>query len=171
MPKKTSQSSPDPAEPPKLPKPSASARPKASPPPALKRPLPAASVARAKKAFKGFSLSRFARDATPSNYVAPGQSPAEVQRQVISKHIDKLKTADGAQRSMTIALPVATIKQLLPSFDTKAGTVDLKDVLSLIQNNMGGTEFYAHGNPTLNRLTVQAQVQQIIDSIKNGAKK
>jgi len=74
-------------------------------------------------------------------------------------------------RAMTIALPDATLKQLLPSLNTKAGTIDLADVLSLIQKNMGGTEFYANGNPTLNRIAVQAKVQQIINSVKQGAKK
>ena len=71
---------------------------------------------------------------------------------------------------MTIALPEATIKQLLPSYDAKAGTIDLGEVMRLIQQNMRGTEFYAKGNPTLNRLAIQSQVQQIIDTVKQGAK-
>src|SRR6266566_2290487 len=149
MPKKTSQSSPDFADPPKLPKASASARPKAPSPRALKRPLPAASVARARQAFKGFTLSRFACDATPSNYVAAGEHHSEVQKRVISNVIDRLRNADAPTRGMTIALPDLAAKHLLPSLDAKAGTIDLDEVISLIQKNMNGTEFYANGNPTL----------------------
>jgi hypothetical protein len=43
--------------------------------------------------------------------------------------------------------------------------------MSLIQQNIRGTEFYASGNPTLNRLAIQSQVQQIIDNIKQDGKK
>jgi hypothetical protein len=146
-------------------------QPKTSSAPVLKRPVAAASVAKAKKAFNSFSLSKFAGDALPPHYVAPGQSPAEAQRRKISQHLDTLKNAVAPTRAMTIALPDATLKELLPSLDTKAGTIDLADVMSLIQKNMGGTEFYANGNPTLNRIAVQAQVQQIIDNIKQDGKK
>jgi hypothetical protein len=137
----------------------------------LKRLLPAASLARAKKAFKSFSLSRFAKDETPSNYVAAGQHHSEVQKRMISKVIDRLKNADAPTRGMTIALPDSAAKQLLPSLDAKARTIDLDEVIRLIQKNMNGTEFYANGNPSLNRLAVRAQVQQIISSIKHGGAK
>ena len=107
----------------------------------------------------------------PSNFVAAGQSPAKAQQRIISQHIDNLNNADAPTRAMSIALPDGTIKQLLPSFNAKAGTLDLGEVMSLIQQNTRGTEFYANGNPTLNRLAIQSQVQQIIDSVKQGAKK
>jgi hypothetical protein len=115
-------------------------------------------------------LSKFAGNPLPLNRVAAGQDPAAAQQQVISQHIDNLNNAATPTGAMTIALPDATIKQLLPSFDAKAGTIDLGEVMSLIQQNMRGTEFYANGNPTLNRLAVQSQVQQIIDSVKHGAR-
>lgn len=137
----------------------------------LKRPLPAASVAKAKKAFKSFSLSKFAGNATPSNYIAAGQNPAEAQRQEISRHLNLLSNPDAPPRAMTIAFPDATIKQLLPSLNAKAGTIDLGEVMTLIQKNMRGTEFYANGNPTLNRIAIQSQVQQIIDNVKQDGKK
>ena len=139
--------------------------------PRLKRPVPAASVAKAKEAFKSFSLSKFAGNATPLSHVAAGQSPADAQRRMISQHLDNLNNADTPNRGITIALPDATIKQLLPSFNAKDGTIDLGEVMTLIQKNMRGTEFYASGNPTLNRLAIQGQVQQIIDSVKQEAKK
>jgi hypothetical protein len=137
---------------------------------ALGRPVPATSVAKAKKAFNSFNLSKFAGNGTPSNYVAAGQSPADAQRRKISQHLDNLSNADAPTRAMTIALPDATLKQLLPSLNTKAGTIDLGEVLSLMQKNMSGTEFLSNGNPTLNRLTVQSQVQEIIDNVKQGGK-
>jgi len=137
----------------------------------LQPPVPAASVTKAKTAFKSFSLSKFAGNATPLSHVAAGQSPAEAQRRMISQHIDNLNNADAPARAITIALPDAVIKQLLPSLNTKRGTIDLGEVINLIQNNMRGTEFYANGNPTLNRLAIQGQVQKIIDSVKQEAKK
>lgn len=143
----------------------------ARPAPRLKRPVPAASVAKAKKAFKSFSLSKFAGNGTPSNYVAVGQNPAEVQRQTISQHLENLSSADLPARGITIALPEAVIKKLLPSFNAKARTIDLGEVIGLIQQNMRGTEFHCNGDPTLNRLAIQSQVQQIIESIKKGAQK
>jgi len=147
------------------------AQPKTSSARVLKRPVPAASVAKAKKVFKSFSLSKFAGNGTPSNYVTAGQSPAETQRRKISQHLDNLNTADAPTRAMTLALPDATIKKLLPSFNAKAGTIDLGELMSLIQQNMKGTEFYAKGNPTLNRLAIQSHVQRIIDSVKQEVKK
>ena len=146
-------------------------QPKTSSLPRLKRPVPAASVAKAKEAFKTFSLSKFAGNVISPNFVAAGQSPAPAQQRIISQQINKLNDAGASARAMTIALPDATIQQLLPSFDVKAGTIDLGEVMSLIQHNMRGTEFYAQGNPTLNRLAIQSQVQQIIESVKQDAKK
>jgi hypothetical protein len=146
-------------------------QPKTSSAPVLKPPVPAASVAKAKKAFKSFSLSKFAGNSVPLNHVAVGQSPAAAQQRVISQHIDNLNGMGGSTRAMTIALPDATIKQFFPSFNAKAGTIDLGEVMSFIQQNMRGTEFYANGNPTLNRLAIQSQVQKIIDSVKQGAKR
>lgn len=143
----------------------------ATPAPVLKRPVPAASVAKAKKAFKNFSLSKFAGNGTPSNYVPVGQNPAEAQRQIISQHLENLTSADLPARGITIALPEDTIKKLLPSFDAKTRTIDLSEVIDLIQQNLRGTEFYANGNPTLNRLAIHSQVQQIIDGIKKGGQK
>src|SRR5207302_10308821 len=106
-------------------------RPKISSAPLPKRPVPAASLAKAKNAFKSFSLSKYASNAMPANQVAAGQSPTIVQRRIISQHIKKLGNAEAPARAMTIALPAATIKQLLPSFNPKTGTIDLNDVMSL----------------------------------------
>jgi|SRR5579859_2007938 len=136
----------------------------------FKRPIPAKSITAAKNVFAKFSLSKFAGNRTPSNYVLVGQSPTVTQRRIISQYTTGLNNGDASTRAMTIALPEATIKQLLPSYDAKAGTIDLGEVMRLIQQNMRGTEFYAKGNPTLNRLAIQSQVQQIIDTVKQGAK-
>ncbi len=142
----------------------AAPRPKAAG--SLNRAVPASSLAKAKKAFSSFSLSRFAGDVLPSNHIAAGQNPAVVQRRIISQNIETLSKASAPSRAMTIALPAATIKQLLPSYDAKAGTVDLSDVMNLIQQSIRGTEFYSYGNPTLNSLAVQSQIQQIMASFK-----
>jgi hypothetical protein len=127
-------------------------------------------VARAKSAFRNFSASRFAGQ-PPANYVPAEGTPAEVQRKVITQHLNNLSEADTANRAMTLALPEASIRKLLPSFDAQAGTIELSDVITLIAKNMRGTEFYTNGNPTLNRLALQSQVRQIIASIRQGGKK
>ncbi len=139
--------------------------------PALKRAVPAASVAKAKKAFKGFNLSKFAGNGMPSNYVAAGESSVEAQRRMISRHIENQNNADSAIHGLTIALPDAMLKKLLPSFNAKARTIDLGEVISLIEQNMQGTEFYCSGNPTLNRMAIQSEVQRIIDNVKKRAHK
>jgi len=145
--------------------------PKAPAAPALKRPVPTASLAKAKTAFQRFSLSRFGRDAQPANYVAAKQNPATTQRTLISRHINVLKNADAPTRTMSLAFPDSLLKQLLPSLNASTGKVNLGEVMSLIQKNMRGTEFYANGDPTLNRLGIQAQLQEIIDGVTQGTKK
>jgi hypothetical protein len=132
--------------------------------------LPAKSHAKANSAFKNFSLSKFAGNPTPSNHVPAGEKVVEVQRKVITQRVRTLSQAGTSNQAMTIAFPPATIQKLLPSFNARAATVDLNDVMTLIAKNMHGTEFYSSGNPTLNRLALQAQVRQIIDTIK-GVKK
>src|SRR5258708_5098584 len=129
------------ARPSPSPRPLPASQPKTSSARALKRPVPAASVAKAKKAFKGFSLSKFAGNPIPANHVAAGQSPVEVQRRLISTHIENLNHADTPTRAMRVALTDTTIRQLLPSFNVEDGTVDLGEVMGVIQQNMRGTEF------------------------------
>jgi hypothetical protein len=133
------------------------------------RTLPPHAVSRAKEAFKNFSLSKFAGNARPTNYVGHTQTMMDTQRRVISHNLTRLQGASGTPRAMTIALPAAALSKLLPSYDANTGKVDLADVLKLLEQNMTGTEFVANGNPTLNRLAIQSQVQQIIDEVKRGA--
>jgi hypothetical protein len=62
---------------------------------------------------------------------------------------------------LTIALSEEARKLHLPSFNAKTGTVDLKDVMSLIEKNMRGTEFICKGHPVLNRLALRMRAQEI----------
>ena len=140
-------------------------------PPRINRAIPATSIARAKAAFKNFSLSKFAGTEFPANYVASGQSVAAVQQQVIQQHVEKLNQQDVPTRSLTVALPPSAIKKLFPSLNQHGGTIDLGEVLTVVEQNTRGTEFYAHGNPTLNRLSIEARVQQMINSVKQGGDK
>jgi len=153
-----------------------------SPSPALSvpstRPLPGASVHKAAKALKHFSLSRFSKDAHPHNYVPASKTRdastvQSVQRKMLARQVAALPAASAANSGMTIALPAGTIKEVLPSF--KGGTVDLAELLGLVRQRMQGREFYAVGNPTLTRLTrqseLQSQVNEIIATIKRGVPK
>jgi hypothetical protein len=71
-----------------------------------------------------------------------------------------------------VALPDAVIAELLPSFNVAAGTVDLTELLGVLRQRMQGTDFYASGNPTLNRVVqdfaLLSQVQAYIKAIKAG---
>jgi hypothetical protein len=144
----------------------------------MKRPLPAKSVAKAKKAFKNFSLSKFSKAAHPANFVpaAHVKNPAVVQR-VQKKHITQslvaIRKAVPVNPGMSLSLPAAMVGELLPSL--AAGEVKLGEVLALLKSRMAGTEFYADGNPTISRLATQSalqtQVQSIIDAIKGGTLK
>jgi hypothetical protein len=139
--------------------------------PATRRSIPAGSRVKAAKVFKHFSLSKYAGNATPPNHVVTAQSVVSTQRRIISRQITKLGNSTSSVRGMTIALPTASLKQLLPSFNQKTNTVDLNDVIHLIQQNVRGTEFYARGNPTLNRLAVESQLQQILADVTKSARK
>jgi hypothetical protein len=152
------------------PTPRAAAQPNAALPPRLKLRIPPKSVEKAKSAFSNFTLSKFAGNAPPPNYVTAKRSLAAVQKQAISNAIDTLQSSTP-NRAITLALPSADVKKLLPSFDAKSGSVQLSDVLGLVQQRMSGTEFFARGNPTLNRLAVEATAQQILDSFMKDLKK
>lgn len=151
----------------------------------IQRPLPSESKARATKALKNFSLSKFAEDALPRNYVAmeKAKDPAAVQavqRQMLTRQVHAMKDEFSVNRGMILALPDSMLKQLLPA-GMKKGKVELTDLLDVMKQRMTGTELYARGNPTLNRLStesnLQSQVKDIIRSIKHsnsskqGAKK
>ncbi len=133
---------------------------------------PPKSFAKALSVFKKFSLSKFPGKSAPSNYVPLGKNPATIQRKLIEHQLQKLRKTDMPNRGMMLALPRATtqLQKLLPSFNAKRATVDLKDLMKLITKNMRGTQFYAHGNPPLNRLALQSRVQEIMAAVKQQSK-
>lgn len=133
--------------------------------PAVQGPPSAASLARGKQAFQNFTLSKFSNGSRPPNVVAAGQTTADVQRQVIAAHINTLQNTDAPPRALTIAFPSNALRKLLPSYNKQAGTIDLSEVLRLVAQNMRGTEFYASGDPTLNRLTIDSRVKGIIADV------
>jgi hypothetical protein len=147
------------------------------PKPRPNRPLPVKSVQHAAKAFKNFSLSRFPKGETPSNYVLHAQAKVPsavnaVQRKAMAQQVDSLAARPLANPGITVALPDAVIAELLPSFNAAAGTVDLTELLGVLRIRMQGTDFYASGNPTLNRVVqdsaLLSQVQAYINAIKAG---
>ena len=151
----------------------------ASPSPTLrvKRPLPAKSVQKAADAFKKFSLSRFAQNATPANYVPAAQAKtpsavAAVQRKSVTTQIAALAANPPRTLGMSVALTPTSVAQLLPSLNAKTGTVGLAELLAALQQNLRGKQFYATGNPTLNRVvqnfTLLSQVQAYMSALKAG---
>jgi len=157
------------ALPPKSPSPSPTLR--------VKRPLPAKSVQKAADAFKKFSLSRFAQNATPANYVPAGQAKtpsavAAVQRKSVTTHTAALAANPPRTLGMSVALTPTSVAQLLPSLNAKTGTVGLAELLAALQQNLRGKQFYATGNPTLNlvvqNFTLLSQVQAYLSALKAG---
>src|SRR5262245_2096000 len=114
--------------------------------PLVKRPLPAKYYRRAAKAFKNFTLSKFPKDSKPPhNYVHHKQikDPAAVQavhRKIMTQQISTLRKANTLNQGLTLTLPKATIKKLLPSYKEKAGKIDLSELLGLLRRKMKGTE-------------------------------
>jgi hypothetical protein len=151
----------------------------ASPSPTLrvKRPLPAKSVQKAADAFKKFSLSRFAQNATPANYVPTAQAKtpsavAAVQRKSVTTQIAALAANPPRTLGMSVALTPTSVAQLLPSLNAKTGTVGLAELLAALQQNLRGKQFYATGNPTLNlvvqNFTLLSQVKAYLSALKAG---
>ena len=144
-----------------------------------KRPSPQQSLEKAKRTFANFSLSRFAKDALPANFVHPASAkdPAAVQnlqKDLITQQLDKLPDTDPQNRGMTFAFPVAKLAEMqksLPGIGKDGGNIQLADLLNYMQGKMNGTVFYANGNPVLKRLTAEtqfrSQARTIVASIMN----
>jgi hypothetical protein len=139
----------------------------------------ARSHIRAAKAFENFNQSRFARDATPANYVASHEAkqPAAVQKkqkQLISQKLDTLPDTDPLNPGMTFAFSQAKLgemQKMLPGLQKDGGQIQLDDLLNYMRGKMKGTNLYANGNPALRRLTIEpafrTQAQAIVNSIRN----
>jgi hypothetical protein len=120
----------------------------------------------AKTAFKRFDLSKFAGTELPRNYVAPNRNASALQHRTIADTLKTLANRGSARTPMTIALPAAAIEQQLASFNKRKSTVELSELLRLLEGKMNGTEFYSSGHPTLKRLSVQSEVNRLIATIK-----
>jgi len=129
--------------------------------------IAAASRKRAKAAFENFTLSKFANGAAaPINVVQPGQDMSSVQDQT---HVNHLKTLDASGRRLRVTLSDSDLKTFLPSFKRGGKTmIKLDDLMTLIQTNMHGSEFYCVGHPTLVNLKVQAKADQLITAVTEG---
>jgi hypothetical protein len=127
---------------------------------------------RADAVFKNFSVSRFPKGAKPASHVDPAQGPAAVhtaQRQIMTQQLNRLSAMDAPDGGMTLALPESEVKKLLPSLNADAATIELSDVLKIIAQHMRGTEFYANGNPVLNRLALRSRARELITAINQAA--
>jgi len=160
---------------------------------AMKPPLPADSVERAKEFFDDFSLSKFRKDATPSNYLPTPKKAAtmhhaeklqyvqDFQREKIEQHLGRLKAQmapkhaqknrGSVRRGVTLVLPAGSVQELLPSLDKDEKTVDLDEVMGLIAQHTRGTEFHAKGDPTLKRIAIRAHVEKLLGRKEGGKRK
>jgi hypothetical protein len=130
------------------------------------------SMDRADSVFENFSLSEFSRGSKPASHVEAADGPAAVhsaQRQMMTRQLDRLSAVRTPGGGITLALPESEVATLLPTLNATNGTVELIDVLNIIEQNMRGTEFYATGDPVLNRLALQRRATELIAALKDEA--
>jgi len=130
------------------------------------------SMDRADSVFENFSVSGLSRGSNPANHIEAADGPAAVhsaQRQMMTEQLDRLSAVRTPGGGITLALPESEVATLLPTLDATNGTVELTDVLNIIAQNMRGTEFYATGDPVLNRLALQQRATELIAALKEEA--
>jgi hypothetical protein len=144
----------------------------------LTNPAHLKSAQKAARAFENFSLSKFAKDKVPENYVDPQKANdpkavQDVQRELIRRQLRTLPDTDTQNSGVTIAFPVAKLEQVkkaLPGIGEHGGEVKLDDLLTYLRGRMNGTTFYSRGNPTMKRLTAEmqarSQARAIIERVK-----
>jgi hypothetical protein len=142
--------------------------------------LPEKSRQAAMSVFENFNPSRFATDTLPANYVPTEKTAAgvhrvasakqvqEFQTRALEQHLRKIRKMETPNRGLTLALSTEMRKKLLPSFNAKTETVDLKEVMNVIEKNMRGTEFFSKGHPVLNRLVLRARAKEILAGMRKG---
>jgi hypothetical protein len=155
---------------------------KLKPAPRLISPAHLKSVQKAAKAFENFSLSKFAKDKLPENYIDPRnaydpKAVQDAQKELISRQLRKLPDTDMRNSGVTITFAVAKleeVKKALPGMSENGGEVKLDELLTYLLGRMNGTTFYSRGNPVMKRLTAamqaRSQARAIIERIKNGSR-
>jgi hypothetical protein len=142
------------------------------------KPIPAASQARARAAFKNFSLSKFGEAKLPTNHVgAVSRTPAfrKLTADTLNKTIAAsaiLRTTQTAANTnnlgVSVSVPPPRMTEIFASYNAAAGTVDLEEFIGVLESSRKGSEFYTNGNPTAMGVSVQTKVQAIINSVTGG---
>ena len=121
----------------------------------------ARAAARAAAAFEGFSLSKHRDRPPPATHVSAGGNAAAVQRALIEAGLRQLGGVEASSGGLTLSVRPAALKAV-PSYNADDGTIGAGDMMSLLARHMKGNEFYAQGHPTLTRLGLQGQAQDLI---------
>jgi hypothetical protein len=142
------------------------------------------SAHKAERAFKNFSLSKFAQDEIPGNYIdtrkvndpeaAQPKTVQEVQKRLINQQLRKLPDKDTRNRGVKITFPVGKLEQIreaMPGMGERGGEVKLDDLLTYLRGGMNGTSFYSRGNPVMRRLTAELQARSQARAIMERVKK
>jgi hypothetical protein len=142
------------------------------------------SAHKAEKAFKNFSLSKFAQDKIPGNYIdtrkvndpksVQPKTVQEVQKRLISQQLRKLPDKDTRNRGVTITFPIGQLEQIreaMPGMGERGGEVKLGDLLTYLRGQMNGTSFYSPGNPVMRRLTAELQARSQARAIMERVKR
>jgi hypothetical protein len=136
----------------------------------LKNGPPAESVKRAAEVFKQFSLSRFAKGGRPPNFADSPDEAKALHRKLMGDRLADLAREASVNRRISIALTPKTLKRIVPSFGTDGQTVQTQEIISLLSTHLRSRQFTVTGNPTLKRVALQKEIDQIFDRIKDGTK-
>ena len=140
------------------------------------------SAQKAAKAFENFSLSKFATNKIPENYVHPRKvrdpkAVQDTQKELITRKLRELSDMDTRNSGLAITVSMAAmeeVKKALPGMSEHGGEVKLDDLLTYMRGRMNGRTFYSRGNLVMKRLTTAMQARSkaraIIERVKNGSR-
>jgi hypothetical protein len=140
------------------------------------------STQKAAKTFEHFSLSKFAKEKRPANFVDPKvmhdpKAVQDVQRKSIEAQLRKLPHAKNPNSGVRITFATGKLdemKKAVPGLSEKGGDVKVDALLALLGTRMNGRSFFTGGNRALKRLTIASQARDrakaIIEQIKSESR-
>jgi hypothetical protein len=121
--------------------------------------LQASHTKTAKAAFKNFSLSKIPAEAeTPKNFLPANKDLAEFQKSLMKRNI---KTYQDNGPGMTVTVTDPSL------FNLNNGKVDLATLLTSVQTQMRGTQFFQSGKSVIDQINAITQANDIMNNIKN----
>jgi hypothetical protein len=151
------------------------APPSGPPPLASRPPVVRAEIAnQARAALAGFTPSRVPSEVrNDPSYLAPGDDLKAAQKALVERRFTALGASNVA-RSMSVTLSPEEVSRLVSTSTSAAGsvastgmtgTMELADLMKLIEQRTQGTELYVAGYAPFVELSAKTEAQAIIDRI------